>query len=212
MAHDESIPTRASLIERLRNPTDQASWKEFYDLYHGLIFSVARRSGLNEIEANEVVQDTLVSVAKKMPDFTYEPGKDSFKGWLLTVTRWRIRDQLSKRQAQLAQSPPSRSADDGLPETRTATIERVPDPSGPELSAIWEQEWQTQLIQTALARIKRLVHPQHYQAYHLSVIVGRPSREVARAVGLKVPQVYLAKFRVGNLLKQEIRRLKETLL
>jgi RNA polymerase sigma-70 factor (ECF subfamily) len=212
MVNDESAPTRASLIERLRNPADQASWKEFYDLYHDLIFSVARRAGLNETEAAEVVQDTLVSVAKKMPEFRYEPGKDSFKGWLLTVTRWRICDQLSTRPARPTQSPRSGSAQDGLPETRTSTIDRVPDPAGPELSAIWEQEWQTHLLQKALARIKRQVHPQHYQAYHLSVIAGRPAGEVARTIGLKVTQVYMAKYRIGNLLKQEVKRLKETLL
>src|SRR4051812_26738309 len=97
MPPDELIPTRASLLERLKDLGDQASWNAFYELYHDLIFSVARRAGLNETEANEVVQDTLISVAKKMPEFTYDPARDSFKGWLLTVVRWRIRDQLAKR-------------------------------------------------------------------------------------------------------------------
>src|SRR5262249_9061412 len=86
MARDEPIPTRVSLLQRLRNMEDQRSWDEFYEIYHDLIFSVARRAGLNEVEAGEVVQDTLISVARKMPDFTYDPSKDSFKGWLLTVT------------------------------------------------------------------------------------------------------------------------------
>src|SRR5436190_14466807 len=108
MPPDELIPTRASLLERLKDPGDQASWNRFYDIYHDLIFSVARRAGLNEAEAGEVVQDTLISVAKKMPEFTYDPGKDSFKGWLLTVVRWRIRDQFAKRSDDAPkQSPPS---------------------------------------------------------------------------------------------------------
>src|SRR6516225_7906897 len=97
MTHDEAIPTRASLLERLKDLGDQSSWNAFHELYHDLIFSVARRAGLNESEAREVVQETLISVAKKMPGFTYDPAKDSFKGWLLTVVRWRIRDQLAKR-------------------------------------------------------------------------------------------------------------------
>lgn len=212
MARDDSIATRASLIERLKDLDDRASWQEFYDLYHDLIFSVARRAGLNENEAAEVVQETLISVAKKMPGFTYEPGKDSFKGWLLTVCRWRIRDQLSGRPAQPTPDPHSHCSQEGQSETRTATIERVADQAESELSQIWEQEWETQLLQRALARIKRQVHPQHYQAYHLAVIMSRPAGEVARAVGMKVPQVYLAKHRVGSLLKQELKRLKEALL
>src|SRR5215472_10696686 len=105
MPHSESIPTRASLLQRLKDLDDQSSWREFYDLYHDLIFSVARRAGLNELEAGEVVQTTLISVARKMPGFTYDPAKDSFKGWLLTVIRWRIRDQLAKRPGQADRDP-----------------------------------------------------------------------------------------------------------
>src|SRR6516162_10953459 len=105
MRRNESIPTRASLLQRLKDLDDKSSWDEFYDLYHDLIFSVARRAGLSETEAVEVVQDTLLSVAKKMPGFTYDPAKDSFKGWLLTLTRWRMRNQLAKRSRILAQEP-----------------------------------------------------------------------------------------------------------
>lgn len=211
MLRHDSIPTRASLLQRLKDLDDQSSWDEFYDLYHDLIFSVARRAGLSEVEAGEVVQNTLISVARKIPGFTYEPGKDSFKGWLLTVTRWRIRDQLAKRSEQPGREPMASPAQHEQ-ETRTATIERVADPGGSDLEAIWEQEWETQLLQTALARIKRQVHPQHYQIYHLHVILGQPAREVARALGVNIAQIYLAKHRVGSLLKQEVRRLRQAAL
>jgi len=98
MPADRSLPTRASLLERLKDLGDDASWNEFYQTYRELIYSVARKAGLNESEAEEVVQDTVISVAKKMPDFRYDPAEDSFKGWLLTVTRWRILDQLSEAE------------------------------------------------------------------------------------------------------------------
>ena len=103
MPQDEQLPTRASLLNRLKDLGDDASWNEFYHTYRDLIFSVARRAGLSEQEADEVVQDTLISVAKKMPEFTYDPAKDSFKGWLLTVTRWRIKDLLERRGRALKQ-------------------------------------------------------------------------------------------------------------
>lgn len=212
MPRHDSIPTRASLLLRLKDLDDQSSWDEFYDLYHDLIFSVARRAGLNEVEAVEVVQDTLISVAKKMPGFTYEPAKDSFRGWLLTVTRWRIRDQLAKRSEQPGRAPRMASPAQHEEETRTAAVDRVPDPGGPDWEAIWEQEWESQLLQTALARIKRQVHPQHYQIYHLNVILGQPAPEVARALGVNAAQIYLAKHRVGNLLKKEVLRLKHSSL
>jgi RNA polymerase sigma-70 factor (ECF subfamily) len=211
MPPDELIPTRASLLERLKDLGDQASWNRFYEIYHDLIFSVARRAGLNEAEAGEVVQDTLISVAKKMPEFTYDPAKDSFKGWLLTVVRWRIRDQFAKRSDDTHKQ--SRSAQDQPgAETRTATVDRVPDPARPALEGIWDEEWESQLLQTALARIKRQVQPQHYQIYHLHVVLGQSSSEVARSLGVNTAQIYLAKHRVGNLLKKEIQRLQQGLI
>src|SRR5439155_7279392 len=97
MPSDELIPTRASLLERLKDLGDRASWDDFYQTYRELIYSVARKAGLKETEAEEVVQDTLIAVARKIPEFHYDPSVDSFKGWLLTVTRWRILDQLEKR-------------------------------------------------------------------------------------------------------------------
>jgi RNA polymerase sigma-70 factor (ECF subfamily) len=209
MRRDEVIPTRASLLERLKDLGVASSWDEFHQTYRELIFSVARRAGLNETEADEVVQDTLISVAKKMPGFTYDPAKDSFKGWLLTVARWRIMDQLEKRkrmehQSLLTSAPPG--AQEG---TRTATVERIADPVGLDLAAIWDEEWEKNLLQAALARIKRQVHPRHYEIYHLHVILGQPARDVARALGVNVAQVHLAKFRVERLLKKEIGRLQK---
>jgi RNA polymerase sigma-70 factor (ECF subfamily) len=212
MHRRESIPTRASLLQRLKDLGDQSSWNEFYQLYHDLIFSVARRAGLTEVEAAEVVQDTLVSVAKKMPGFTYDPAKDSFRGWLLTVTRWRILDQRAKRPGHAGQPPRISSRPQPEQQTRTATIDRVPDPAGLDLASIWEEEWETQVLQTALAHIKRQVHPKHYQIYHLHVVLGQPVPEVARLLEVNVAQIYLAKHRVGKLLKKEVLRLKQVLI
>src|SRR6266702_1509148 len=143
---DESIPTRASLLERLKDLGDQASWNDFYQTYRELIYSVARRAGLNETEADEVVQETVISVARKMPGFRYDPAADSFKGWLLTVTRWRILDQLAKRKSNdpnRAGTPAPANQEEG---SRTATVERIPDPAGFDLKAIWDQEWQKHLL------------------------------------------------------------------
>ena len=175
---------------------------EFYQTYRDLLYSLARRAGLNETEADEAVQETLISVAKKMPGFRYDPATDSFKGWLLTVTRWRIRDQLAKRTHGLVISAGSGE------EKGTQTIEQVPDPAGVDLAIVWDEEWHKHLLQTALARIKRQVHPQHYEIYHLHVVLGKPVREVASALGVSAGQIYLAKHRISRLLKKEIRKLE----
>jgi len=65
---DELIPTRASLIARLKNWQDQASWQDFFDSYWKLIYGVARKTGISDAEAQDVVQETMASVAKQMPN------------------------------------------------------------------------------------------------------------------------------------------------
>jgi len=205
---DETIATRASLLARLKDLGDHASWDEFYRTYRELIYSVARKAGLNETEAEEAVQETLISVAKKMPGFRYDAAVDSFKGWLLTVTRWRILDQLERRKGGQSLLTAAATQEEG---TRTATVERIPDPAGFDLAAIWDQEWEKHLLQAALAKIKRQVHPQHYEIYHLHVILDRPVREVARSLGVSAARVYLARHRVGRLLKKELLRLAQAL-
>ncbi|HEY5910051.1 MAG TPA: sigma-70 family RNA polymerase sigma factor [Verrucomicrobiae bacterium] len=230
MADTEPIPTRASLLHRLKDPADQATWEEFHRTYRGLIHGTARRAGLNESEADEVVQETLIAVAKKMPEFHYDPAKDSFKGWLLQITSWRIADQFRKRPMVRAgtatgSSPGAEHAapastlgsvvglshgDDDA--TGTATANWIADPAGPALTAIWDEEWEKHLLNAALNRIKRQVNPAHYEIYYLHVIAGKSVREVKRALGVNVGQIYLAKHRVGRLLRAEIRKLEAALL
>src|SRR5213592_2844159 len=102
---DELIPTRASLINRLKNCQDQSSWQEFFDTYWKLIYGVARKAGLTDAEAQDVVQETMASVSKHMPTFKYDPAIGSFKAWLLNMTRWRITDQLRKRRPEADHRP-----------------------------------------------------------------------------------------------------------
>ena len=93
--------TRQTLLERVRDLDDRDSWNEFFEVYRGLIYAVALKAGLTDAEAQDVVQETFISVAKAMPAFTYDPTR-SFKGLILTVTRQRAIDQLRKRKHRAA--------------------------------------------------------------------------------------------------------------
>ena len=92
---------------------------------------------------------------------------------------------------------------------RTATVERVPDPRGAEIDAIWDAEWRTNLLRAALDRVKARVNPAHYEMYHVHVVQGLSPREAARTLGVSTAAVYLAKHRVGRLVKAELRRLRK---
>jgi len=211
----DSIPTRQSLLVRLKDCGDQESWREFFDTYWRLIHATALKAGLTDTEAQEVVQEVMIAAAKKMPEFTYDPGKDSLKGWLLAVTRWKVADQFRKRQVMpapnIAGEAPTAArearavSDDQT--ARTATVERVPDPKGIDLDVIWDSEWRENLLRAALDRVKSRVNPAHYEMYHLRIVQGLSPRETARALGISAPAVYLAKHRVGKLVKVELQRL-----
>ncbi len=196
---DTFIPTRQSLLSRLKNWDDQESWRQFFEMYGELIYSFARKAGLSEPESQDVVQETLISVAKEMPGFRYDPEMGSFKGWLCRVTRRRIVDQLRKRlpEDQLR-----------LPELRGDALENLPDNAGHDFGTIWEEEWQKYLLQNALRRVRHKVHPKQFQMFDLYVVQNWPMKTVRETLGVSAAQVYTAKMRISRLLKSEVRLLQ----
>jgi RNA polymerase sigma factor (sigma-70 family) len=197
------LTTRRSLVDRLANWNDQRRWQEFFDTYSKLIYSAARQSGLTDTEAQEVVQETVITVARNIDKLKYDPAIGSFKGWLLQITRWRIADQFRKREPGNAKRP--RSADDRL----TATIERVPDSRVVDLDAVWETEWKENLFEAAIVRVKKKIEPKQFQIFDCYVRKEWSARKVAERLRVNVGQVYLARHRVGALLKKEIRALEK---
>jgi RNA polymerase sigma factor (sigma-70 family) len=205
MAHhsDELIPTRASLINRLKDWQDQASWQEFFDIYWKLIYGVARKAGLTDAESQDVVQVTMASVAKHMPIFQYDPAIGSFKAWLLIKTRWCIIDQFRKRGPFAEHRPISSQT------TGTGTVEKVADPAGQALDAIWEAEWENNLVDAAIAKVKRHIDPQKYQIFDFYVNKDWPPEKVAARFSVSVDQVYLIKHRVTESIRAEVKRLEK---
>ena len=195
----ELIPTRKSLLERLRNWDDHESWRVFFDTYWRLIYSLAVRAGLNNEEAEEVVQETIIAVMKKMPTFEYDARLGSFKGWLLQLTRWRILDQLRHRG--------SMKRGVGL-ESGDCALEDMPDPAGTEIEAVWDAEWETNLLSAAVDRVKRKVDPQQYQVFDLCVIKGWSVSKVSQTLRLNRARVSLIKHRVSRMIKAEVARLR----
>jgi RNA polymerase sigma-70 factor (ECF subfamily) len=198
------LATRRSLVDRLANWDDRKRWQEFFDTYWKLIYSAARKSGLTDSEAQDVVQETIITVAKNIDKLKYDPAIGSFKGWLLQITRWRIADQFRRREPENAKWPGL--ADDRL----TATIERVPDSRIVDLDAVWEANWKENLFDAAIARVKKKVDPKQFQVFDCYVRKEWPAQKVAERLGLNVGQVYLARHRVGALLKKEIKALEKS--
>lgn len=205
---DDSYPTRPSLLERLKDTADQRSWEQFNEIYGPLIRGFALKAGCTESEADEVTQETLAAMAEHLPEFHYDPKHCSFKTWLLNLSRWRVTDQLRKRLPVAAHSASSEALEAG---TRTATIERVADPSGAELEWLWDGEWRETLLQKACERVKQQVELKQWQIFDLYVLKDWKPGEVARAMGVNIGRVYLTKHRLGKLLKAEVDKLEAAL-
>jgi RNA polymerase sigma factor (sigma-70 family) len=206
---EDLIPTRESLLSRLKDWRDAESWQDFFDTYWRLIYGVARKAGLSDAEAQDIVQETVLSVARKIEGFRYDPKVCSFKTWMLNLTRWRILNQLKRREREKDASRPSESGGTpDLPSDRTDTVERIADPAGCALETMWDTEWEQNLLAAALERVKRQVAPEQFQIFDLACLEGWPVRKVTKALGVNAARVYLAKHRIGALLKKEIKKLQ----
>jgi DNA-directed RNA polymerase specialized sigma24 family protein len=89
--------TRTTLLERVRNWEDEG-WEDFFQIYRPVIRSFSIKSGLDQDEAQEVLQDTLVEVARRIKNLEYDRKQGPFRAWLFRLTRWRITNQFHKRQ------------------------------------------------------------------------------------------------------------------
>jgi RNA polymerase sigma-70 factor (ECF subfamily) len=167
---------------------------------------MARKVGLSDSEAQDVVQETIITVAGKMPEFNYDPAVGSFRGWLMLITRNKVTDHLRKKVYR----------HDGVTITReipldTQLLENQPDAQGLNWEETWNQEWDRHLFDEALAKVKQRISPDQYQMFYLHALKGLSARVAAKRLGVKMTDVYVAKYKVTLLLKKEIAALEKTM-
>jgi RNA polymerase sigma-70 factor (ECF subfamily) len=197
----ELVPTRQSLLSRLKDWGDEESYRDFFNTYWKLIYSAAIRAGLTDAEAQDVVQETVIGVARRMPGFVYDPSKGSFKTFLMRQTDWRIFDQFRKRM-------PVQQLNSADTSTGTSEFERLPDPAAPPLDKVWDEEWEKNLLEAAVQRVKAKVDGKQYQIFDLYFRHKWPVSRIAKDLKITSARVYLAKHRIGKLIKQEVLQLR----
>ena len=195
--------TDPSLLRRLRDLGDDASWRRFHDSYARLLHAVALRAGLGEAEAQDVVQETIIDVAAQMPGFQYDRTRGRFKNWLLTIVRRRISNHHRRQHYQHEGQRLPRAQRLG---TALAATTPMRDE---EFERVWAEEWERHVLDAALARVKARVNPLQYQAFQLHVLKEVPVAEVCERLGVKAREVYWAKDRIKQYLKEEMREIEE---
>ncbi len=201
-----SLHTRPSLLLRVQQWEDTASWREFYRLYRKLIYGFARRAGLPHEDAEDVTQDVFKRVAETIHEFESDPARGRFRGWLMNLTRWRIADKFNSRPKGEHRAAGQQQ---DTTSTGTSTINRIPDQANND--AEWELEWQRHLLDAACERIAKRVKPRHFQAFDLYVRQRRPVLQVARELGINPAALYLIGHRLTKELKAEVAKLRQQL-
>ena len=152
-----------------------------------------------------------MSVCKNMQKFKADPAYGSFKAWLLNLTRWRITDQVRKRRrGEKAREELPKSGAKG-DTTSTPVEQRVPDPAGNALEAIWNDEWEKHIVDAALEKVKQHSSGKHYQIFYLQAIKQVSPAKVAETLNVKVEQVYLIKHRLTKVFEEALKELETKL-
>ena len=195
------LETRSSLINRLKATINGESWEVFFNTYWELIYNVARRKGLSEADSQDIVQETILKVHKRLARFQYHRARGSITGWLSTLPRSRLVEHYKKKQRQPPTQQPREDEDDPLV--------NLADPQGPELDRIWSEEWSRSLIQRSLTFLKQQVSLKQYQIFKCHCIDEWSVKEVCDALNVNAAQVYMAKQRVGKIFAAKLERLKQ---
>jgi RNA polymerase sigma-70 factor (ECF subfamily) len=190
---DAWLPTTSpTLLARLRNdPSNEAAWDEFIEHYGRHIYRWCRQWRLQDADAQDVAQEILLQLARKLRYFAYDP-KSSFRGWLKTVAHHAWRDFVDGRE--LARP----SGDERVWEVLHSVEAR--DDLLQKLAEAFDYE----LLEAAKVQVRLRVAPHTWEAFRLLALEGIPAVEVAAAVHMQVAMVYVAKSKVQRMLKEEI--------
>jgi RNA polymerase sigma factor (sigma-70 family) len=191
--------TRVTLLARLRDGNDADAWREFVALYAPVVYGFARKRGLQDADAADLMQDVLRSVAAHMPQLDYDRAKGTFRGWLYTITRNKIYNFLNSQRRR-----PRGSGDSGAQQR----LEQEPSRDG-EPEADWEREYQKRLADQAMERVRGEFQPATWQAFWKTAVDGRGAQQVATELKMSPGAVYVAKSRVLSRLREEVQMLQE---
>lgn len=190
----ESPETRLSLIVRLKDRDDQEAWGEFLEIYRSLVYRLAISKGLQDADAEDVVQQVFGSVARAVDRWQPDTSRAGFRTWLTTIARNAIINALVRR------APDRASGDTAHRELLAECVDEGAD------SRQLVMESRREIFQWAARRVREEFEPQTWDAFWLTAVEGRDVADVAHAIGKKPGAVYAARSRVMKRLKQIVQQ------
>ena len=195
---EESPATRASLLLRIRDPQDADAWQQFSRLYAGLVYGYARKRGLQDADAADLMQEVFRSISNAASRLEYDPKRGSFRGWLYTIARNKINNFYQRQRRQIRTT----GDEDGQRRLNEFPVEN-------EAESVWEREYQQQAFTWASEQVRNEFQPATWQAFWLTAVEGLSAKDVGAQLGMSPGAVYVAKSRVMARLKEQIQLLDD---
>jgi RNA polymerase sigma factor (sigma-70 family) len=193
----EPPKTRVTLLARLKDGGDTDAWRQFVELYAPVVYGFARKRGLQDADAADLMQEVLRSVARNAEKMEYDPSRGTFRGWLYTVTRNKIYNFLNGQRHR-----PRAAGDDASQERLDSVPDRAPDPDEE-----WELEYQRRVSAKAMERVRGEFQPSTWKAFWGTAVEGRAAQEVGTELKMSPGAVYVAKSRILARLRDEVQKL-----
>ena len=184
------LTTSRTLLDRLRNQQDPHAWQCWLTVYEPWLRDWLARHHFQPADTDDLLQNILVVVSRKLPGFVHNGQPGAFRAWLRRILVTEVRAFLRQRQRQPADPP----AD---------LLDRLEDP-GSEQSRQWDREHDQQVVRRLLAAIQSNFEESTREVFRLLVLEDRPAAEVARRTGMNLNAIYVAKSRVLKRLRQEL--------
>ena len=173
-----SLATQVSLIQRVRDLTDTASWAEFDGLYRPFLFKIARRSALSPEDADEIVQEVFAKVAQAIVEFRLDHERGRFRGWLKAIT---VRKLIDRRRA------------------KSRSVSAIAIASEPfvfdSLEEEWDREYRRHVLDHAMLEVRSRVESKTWTCFEEHTLKQRPAEDIASELGMTVNAVYQNAFR-----------------
>jgi RNA polymerase sigma-70 factor (ECF subfamily) len=184
-------------LERVKGGESDA-WRRLVELYSPLIYQWSRHCSLQAEDAADIVQEVLAAVASGIAEFHRDRAGDSFRGWLWTITRNKIRDHARRQRG----APQAQGGTDALVQMAQIAAD-AEEPSNSTLGGIY----QGSLPRRAVELVRAAVEPRTWDAFWLVTAENRDPAAVAQELGLSLKAVYDAAYRVRRKLREELQGL-----